>query len=314
MICPVCSAKKLKLIRKKLRYDIRRNVWQCAACGLAFLEPLKENGAYYVGRQYRRQYGPNLKRRVSHREIFDTYLPAQGEIIAEIKSILKPATKILDVGCSTGHFLHALRGRVAQRVGVELDKEAVKFIRKNLDFKVYGQPLDELKIAEAPFDLITCLQVLEHIKEPLAFLRQIGANLKPGGYLYLESPNIDDVLLSAYRNPGYADFYFREPHIYYFSIASLKKLLAAAGFVGEFKTVQRYSFMNHLHWLLTGRPQDRFELGAAIPKLVAASDVDARVKKELNDFIASADAQYKKLVARRGLGESITFLGRKKNR
>lgn len=314
MICPICLAKKSKLIRKKLRYDIKRNVWQCSQCGLAFLEPINEDADYYAGKKYRRQYGPNLRRRVDHQEIFNTYLPAQREIIKAVKKILKPTMRVLDVGCSTGHFLHSLRGLVAQRIGVELDREAVKFVKNKLDFKIYDKPLGKLKIAEAPFDLVTSFQVLEHIEDPLFFLRQIAKNLKSDGWLYLEVPNVNDVLLGTYQIPGYADFYFREPHLYYFSLPALKKLLARAGFVGEFKTVQRYSLFNHLHWFLTGRPQDSFEIGTAIPELVKSSSADRITKRELNSFIKSVDSKYKQLLVKRGLGESITFLGKKKGK
>lgn len=224
--------------------------------------------------------------------------------------LLKSATKILDVGCSTGHFLHSLRGKVKTRVGVELSRADVAFIRKNLDFPVYDKPIEALAIDEGPFDVITALQVLEHVEDPVNFLRNLGTHLKPGGHLYLELPNIDDILLTEYREKGYADFYYREPHLSYFSKATLKRALARAGFEGTIRTVQRYTLMNHIYWITAHAPQGNFDLGMT-PKLVTRAKTPAA--KSLNAFIESADREYRALVGKLGLGESLVFTGKKKS-
>ena len=253
-------------------------------------------------------------KRTSPKEIFDTYFPFQGEIVKEIQHLLNLNVKVLDVGCSTGHFLAALRDKVGMRVGIELTKDAVGFIKKNLDFKVYSEPIDKVNIKEGPFDLVTSLQVLEHVDDPLLFLKSIKRNLKPRGYLYLELPNIDDVLLTCFRVKGYEDFYYREPHLSYFSADTLERLLRKAGFVGKIKTVQRYNFFNHLHWIQTNGPQSNFAIGNRIPWLIANnSGVLSDTKKDFNDFIEQADREYKRIVEKYGLGESLCFLGQKKS-
>lgn len=247
----------------------------------------------------------------SAREIFNAYAPFQEPIVKEIKHLLKPSTKILDIGCSTGHFLAALKGKAKTRVGLELGQDEVKFIRKNLDFKVYAEPIEDAKIAEGPFDLVTALQVLEHVPNPFSFLQSIAQNLKPKGYLYLELPNISDVLLSIFKIKGYEDFYYREPHVFYYSKDTLKALLKKAGFEGEIKNAQRYNFLNHLNWMLTGKPQDNFAVGNGDPVLISDTSVDKMIKNDFNKFIKDTDLKYKQLVEKHNLGESLTFLGRK---
>lgn len=308
--CFICKSNDNKIIRRKLRYDIERDVLKCEQCGLVFLKPFedKQSDFYQDNKEYRGQYGPDLKNFAADcQKRFDTYYPFQLLIVKEIEHLLKPDMAVLDVGCSTGHFLHALRGKVKTRVGVELNREEAEFIRNKLDFKVYSEPIGALQIAEGPFDLITSLQVLEHLEDPLEFLKQIGKNLKPNGYLFLEAPNINDALLSCYQVKGYEDFYYREPHLYYFSAQTLGRLLNQAGFTGEIKTAQRYNFLNHLHWFLTGRPQDNFTLGNREPELAQAGEA----KDELNNFIKKVDREYKQLLVKHDLGESLTFLGQK---
>jgi len=238
------------------------------------------------------------------------YLPYQHLIHESMGTLLKSGTKILDVGCSTGHFLHSLKGRVNTRVGVELSSEEVAFVRKNLDFPVYDKPVETLHIPEGPFDVITALQVLEHVEDPITFLRNLGKHLKPNGHLYLELPNIDDVLLVAYGAKGYETFYYREPHLSYFSKATLRRALSKAGFAGEIRTVQRYTLMNHIHWITAQKPQSNFDLGMTA-QLVPHAKTSA--EKALNAFIERTDREYRDLVGKLGLGESLVFVGKKRS-
>src|SRR3989338_9355001 len=124
MQCRICESTNNKVIRNNLRYDIRRDVLQCLDCGFIYLAD-KNDDQYYSSEQYRKHYGPDLTRKVSCQEIFDTYLPAQGEMIKEIKSIVRPDMKVLDIGCSTGHFLTALKDLGGGGVGLELGKDEV---------------------------------------------------------------------------------------------------------------------------------------------------------------------------------------------
>ncbi|OGY46925.1 MAG: hypothetical protein A3J62_02035 [Candidatus Buchananbacteria bacterium RIFCSPHIGHO2_02_FULL_38_8] len=312
MSCKICQSNKAKVIRNKLRYDVKRDVLKCEDCGFVYLADFGKID-FYQGEEYRKNYGPNLNKISSCQEIFDTYLPFQAEMIKEIESALRPDSKVLDLGCSTGHFLAALKDKVGLRVGLELNQAQVLFIRERLDFKVYDQPIEAVEIVEGPFDVITSFQVLEHIKDPLKFLQAAAKNLKPGGYLYIEVPNLNDALLSVYKIKGYEDFYYREPHLSYFDERSFKKLLDQAGFEGEIKTVQRYNIFNHLNWLLTGQPQGEFSQGNNDPVLVQSHEVNEEVKDDLNKFIKSVNENYKELLNKHKLGENLSFLGKRFN-
>ncbi len=267
---------------------------------------------FYTGTAYRKRYGPVLGKASSARAVFDMYAPYQGPIVDELRGILRPNIKVLDVGCSAGQFLHALRGLVGERVGLELSADEVSFIRKRLGFKVYDEPIESVSIAEGPFDLITCLQTLEHVEHPVEFLKHLGKNLKQNGYLYLELPNIDDALLTQYRVTGYEDFYYREPHLSYFSRKTLGDALRKAGFIGRIGNVQRYNVLNHIHWAQTGQPQADFRMGNGTPALVRGLPARSKPGKAINAFIEDTDRAYKSLLQKYGLGESLTFLGKKR--
>jgi len=306
--CIICRSTKKSVVRTKVRYGIKRKVFRCGTCGMVYLEPSRMQ-TFYSGKAYRKRYGPILGKASKARAVFELYSPHQRPIVDALRGVLRKDMKVLDVGCSAGQFLNALKGKVKERVGLELSADEVAFARKRLGLTVYDVPIEKAHIAEGPFDLVTCLQTLEHVEDPVGFLKHLGANLKKNGYLYLELPNIDDVLLTHYKCSGYADFYYREPHLSYFSKKTLQGTLARAGFRGRIGTIQRYNLLNHIHWVQSGVPQRAFHEGNKVPMLVLTEK--DRAGRELNAFIKTADIRYRHLLERNGLGESLTFLGKK---
>lgn len=309
--CKFCGGQSLEVVRNTLRYDVKRNVLKCNTCSFVQLEPkANEQERYVQSDNYKNHYGPVPYRPSSCREIFDTYLSFQKDIIKEIESVLSDTKSILDIGCQTGHFLHALKGRIPTRIGLELNADDVAFIRETLDFPVYEKPIETAHITEAPFDLITAIQVLEHIENVDSFLEGIARNLKTGGHLYLEVPNIDDVLVSTFKNKTYEDFFYHEPHLNYFSVKTLGELLAKHGFSGELRTIQRYNVLNHLHWISAHGPQGDFTVGNQTPILAERAPQDKTLlADELNTFIQKADVEYKAILEKHNVGEVIIFLG-----
>jgi hypothetical protein len=141
-------------------------------------------------------------------------------------------------------------------------------------------------------------------------MQSLKKHLKPGGYIYIDIPNLDDVMLSIFKIEGYADFYFREPHLSYFSPKTFSLLLKKAGFRGTIKTVQRYNVLNNMNWLQTGKPQGNFAIGNRIPTLASDGKDHSKARKDLNAFIQKADTEYKKILGNHSLGEALLFFGR----
>ena len=125
--------------------------------------------------------------------------------------------KLLDVGCSTGSFLIAARESFDVE-GVELN-DATASVARAQGFKVMTGRIQDMP-GEEVFSVITMLQVLEHIVKPEIQLREAFRLLKPGGYVYVNLPNIDS---SSFQYLGH-----RHMHVSGFGHVSLfnKKSLA----------------------------------------------------------------------------------------
>ncbi len=102
---------------------------------------------------------------------------------------------VLDVGCGAGTTSLWLKemGRVKTAVGIERDKSALEEAKKNLD-EAFSADLESNEIhgliGERQFDLILCLDILEHLTDPWKVLRALKKHLKPNGYLIASIPNV----------------------------------------------------------------------------------------------------------------------------
>jgi SAM-dependent methyltransferase len=99
-----------------------------------------------------------------------------------------PHARILEIGCGTGHNL-AMLGEFGHVDALELDEEARTFAEQRLGRPVMSAPLPELAgVADAQYDLIGALDVIEHIDDDRAAVASIAAKLRPGGKFVMTVP------------------------------------------------------------------------------------------------------------------------------
>ncbi len=310
MHCVLCENDNFKIITNVLRYDIPRKVVQCTNCSLISLENPTDDIMDYSGPEYRSVYGPILGKKVSAKEMFDMQIQFQQERFEHVKSLLNHSSKVLEIGCSTGQFLHTIKEHVNEVVGIELDQSHAKFARENCNLNVYDRSINETPILENYFDVIFMFQVFEHIPNPIEFLSEYKKYLKPNGIIYIEVPNVNDALLSIYDMPSYQKFYFRLPHSYYYSELTLQKTLEKAGFNGTTKTIQEYTVFNHLHWLLTGNPQDTQIDGRQLPKFDSSTSEKKNARTTIEKWFSKINEEYKKLLEENNIAENISYQGK----
>ena len=105
----------------------------------------------------------------------------------------KESLSILDYGCGTGDHVTYPLARLGHHVlGVDyhvqsIDEAKHRFQLPNLAFRVTD--IDQLVREGTTYDLVICSEVLEHVREPLPFLRQIRAMVRKQGGLIITTPN-----------------------------------------------------------------------------------------------------------------------------
>jgi SAM-dependent methyltransferase len=109
-------------------------------------------------------------------------------IRAELEQLPLPAgAQILDAGCGSGRTLEQLR-EYGQVCGIELSPDAAALARARGDFDVRIGRLEELPWEAETFDLITCLDVIEHTPDDRLTLSELRRVCKPGGWLLVTVP------------------------------------------------------------------------------------------------------------------------------
>jgi SAM-dependent methyltransferase len=196
--CPVCgyarcqvadrlSGKELRTLWRALGREFSPAAWgsidenyvvvltRCEACGFRFFDPaLAGNETFY--------------RELEHQGYFSPTRP-------EFERTLRFAAKrdilcVLDVGCGSGDFLDLARRAGYKTSGLELNRAAAEKARLR-GHCIYERLLHELDPSEinGGFDLITMFQVLEHVRDPVALVKDAKAHLNRRGFISLAVPS-----------------------------------------------------------------------------------------------------------------------------
>lgn len=140
---------------------------------------------------------------------------------------LKPGSRWLDFGCGNGGLVRYVREQgICDAAG--FDEGWIE--SRVRDAKIPMVSAAELDDLEGTFDVVSAIEVLEHVEDPIGLLRRIRALLKPGGLFFFTTGNpqpVRDILNWRYLRP--------EIHVSYFEPSTAALALERAGFDVEFR-------------------------------------------------------------------------------
>lgn len=106
-----------------------------------------------------------------------------------IKNFLRRDHKVLDVACGKGAFLRSLIDTVGVAIGIDTNPETV-IGGNETRLRIYNQSVEQFSVKHAEeFDLVSALQVIEHLQYVMPFVEAAYRCVKPGGMLVLSVPN-----------------------------------------------------------------------------------------------------------------------------
>ena len=123
-------------------------------------------------------------------ERMDANLADIGDAVLALAAA-KPGETVLDVGCGTGATSLALARAGAKVTGLDASAALIRVAQDHA--RASGLAIDyrsgELAELGGQFDLITCMEVIEHVADPEAFVDLLAKRLAPHGLLILSTPN-----------------------------------------------------------------------------------------------------------------------------
>jgi 2-polyprenyl-3-methyl-5-hydroxy-6-metoxy-1,4-benzoquinol methylase len=244
--CPLCAAGAHSPIFVKRGYTFVR----CDVCRLVFANPQVDEAL--VLERYGGATSADLWAEVllSERQL-ELDRPKFAAILDELEPF-RGGGRLLDVGCSIGVFLDLARGRGWDGLGIELGGRALSHAREQLGLDVIDVPLAEAGLEAEAFDVVTVLSVLEHTNDPRAMVREVARVLRPGGALYVITPNVESLACRVLHERA-ATFDGRN-HLIYFSPATLRELLEREGFTPIAMRTTVSSLDAVLEWLAYEQP------------------------------------------------------------
>lgn len=256
--CTLCGSEEITYIPNRIRNDNEGvfKMYRCNCCETHFLYPRPQETElqeYYDGTFREEVHTESYYDSATLDGVYQRFLPEAKARVNRVSKELDKEDEVLEIGCSVGYFLDTVSERVKSVCGTEWDKKAQYYIKNRLNnpnVSVSDNPEDFNK----KFDKIFMFHVLEHIEEPITFLKNKKNVLKPQGKVYIEVPNVDDILVRTYSCDAFKNYYYKKAHLYNFNEKGLAYIFENAGYQYHIDFIQRYDLSNHLYWLAKGLP------------------------------------------------------------
>lgn len=285
--CMLCkqSGTAIDVLSRKLRDDDsgRYSVARCASCGFVQLAPMPSEQA--IANYYNRDMQPKalwpdsdyyavLERKaeqdnVRRRQWLEGCVPPGDGV------------KVIDAGCGYGFFINELTAYGYHATGLDLSEDRIELarMRKKGEFVLGSLTDDFVGAHQGHFDAAMSFHAVEHMPNPTDGIRSLMAVVKPGGYVLVEVPNIDDELIDQISE--YADHQWQFGHLGYFDKSHLELAARQAGArTFDVAGVQRYGLEHLVTWSRTHAPDLSMTEGVPSTPLFASAEKEYRHGRE----------------------------------
>lgn len=221
--CPYCKSDNFS--RVAARFD-GLNIVCCQECNLVYLNPRprpKEIAKMYESDYYGGKNEKDVGYSGYVRSIRNiTSFPPYGwELLLNETTLYNMRT--LDIGCAFGQWVYWMSKEGANATGIDISSEGIAWGHSKLGLDLRNETLESIDEPEGSFDVITMIDLIEHIVDLDRFMARLKLLLKPGGLVFVQTPNF-----GCYTTWGDKCRYLRYSleHLLYFDTKTLDNLFA----------------------------------------------------------------------------------------
>lgn len=219
ILCPLCGFYEYNRIWDLNSYSFSK----CPKCKLVYQNP--QPIADDVEERYDQSY---FNYEIENEESFlNLMLLGLKDVDFEPDKLDSDNRTLLDIGCATGLFLSYMKENGWNTYGVEVCESAADYGNRVRDVNIFKGTLHKAKFPDNFFDIVHFSHVIEHINDPNTFIKEVYRILKPGGYVYCTTPNIDGLQAKLFKEKWRSAI---ADHMILFSVKTLKSIFKNNGF------------------------------------------------------------------------------------
>jgi 2-polyprenyl-3-methyl-5-hydroxy-6-metoxy-1,4-benzoquinol methylase len=221
--CPVCGGARFYYLFSAADHRVVR----CDDCGLVFLNPQPSDDE--LARIYSADYFLGSDTEKNSQAVREIKQATARFYLSEISRYCGPDSgRLLEIGCGDGDFLATAQTAGWRVTGVEYSAAACEKARQRLkNGEVFCGELQSARLEAEQFDRCVISDVIEHVRSPMDFLKEIHRVLKPGGALFIATPSIGSWSARLMRQKWME---FKAEHLTYFDPQTLQTALFNSSF------------------------------------------------------------------------------------
>ena len=218
--CPLCGSNRRTPIHKEGDFIMNR----CISCGFIYMSPRPDKS--FIIKFYQHYLPKNSDEIYKWKKMTEKVFEKAANFI---ESNTKRKGKILDVGCGFGFFVKEMKERGWEAEGVDLSAYAINFGRK-YNLSLFKSTIWDMHYPDDYFDVITAFYLIEHLEDPLGFIKEVLRILKPGGIFLARYPHTTPIknMLAFFKIKNH--LYNMPAHLSDFSPKKIKEVLEGVGF------------------------------------------------------------------------------------
>jgi len=238
--CPLCGSAEHRTLGSPMKIDalissldipevFETRVVECTTCSLVYVKPFPRYSDQLLTKMYSNDNNYFLELTPFMERIIHTINPARRFTTAQ-RLAKKKIERFLEIGCGQGYGLLAAKKFGWQVYGQDLSPDFAQVARERTGVDIVTGQLNENSFPDKKFDLIYIDSVLEHLADPVKYMKCIINYLSPEGIVYLVLPNersipnqfMDGMLRFMGGSRSFRTAPFTEPyHLLGFSRASI---------------------------------------------------------------------------------------------